>query len=180
MPRAVRLYVKWVDLFSKTVGLVAMYLVVGMILVLLLDAVTRNVLNIPLHWCVEMAQFLLAAYYICGGAHSLQLGDHVRMDLIYDHLSTRGKARVDVVTSFFLVFYLVALLIGSISSTLYAIKYDQRNFSMWNPSMVPIKVIMVCGILLMLLQAFSLFFKDWAKMRGHDLGEGAGAEEVRS
>ena len=72
-------------------------------------------------------------------------------------------------TAIFLVAYLVVLLIGSISSTIYAIETDQRLFSMWNPSVIPIKVIMVFGIFLMLLQAISMFFKDLAKARGMEI-----------
>jgi len=123
----------------------------------------------PIVWGMEMAQFMLAAYYIVGGAYSLQLDDHVRMDLLYSRLSEKGKARLDAFTSFFLVFYLVCLLIGSISSAKYAIETNERQFSMWNPSMIPIKIIMVCGIVLMLLQAVSLFFKDYAKARGREI-----------
>lgn len=175
MPKVLRLYVKVVDRVSYGVGLVTMYLVVAMIGVLLLNVVTRNVMNIPLSWCIEAAQFILAAYYIVGGAYSLQLGDHVRMDLLYDRLSPTGKAKMDVATNGFLVFYLVTLLIGSISSARYAIEYDQRNFSMWNPSMIPIKVIMVMGITLVLLQAVSILIKDVAKARGQPLPEAVGA-----
>lgn len=166
MPRAARRYVEVVDWVSHKFGLLAMYLIFLMIGVLLLDAVTRNVIRMPLHWCIEMAQFTLAAYYTLGGAWSLKAGEHVRMDLIYDRLSPRGKARMDVATSGFLIFFLCTLLFGSISSTIYAIEYNQRNFSMWNPSMVPIKVIMVFGISLMLLQAVSTLIKDVAAMRG--------------
>lgn len=160
LPGAARAYVRYVDWASHKFGLIAMYLVFLMIGVLMLNAVARNVLNVPLFWCIEMAQFALAAYYTLGGAHSLQLGDHVRMDLLYERFSIRGKARMDAVTSFALLFYLVALLIGAISSTIYAIETDQRNFSMWNPSMIPIKVIMTFGIFLTLLQAASIFLKD--------------------
>lgn len=166
MPTAIKLYVRYVDWVSEKFGLLAMYGIFVMIGVLLLNTVTRNVIEYPLHWCIEMAQFTLAAYYTIGGAHSLQLGDHVRMDLIYDRLSETKKAGMDVITSFCLIFYLCTLLFGSVSSTTYAIQYDQRNFSMWNPSMVPIKVIMVFGILLMLLQALSILFKDYAKLKG--------------
>ena len=147
-----------------------MYAIFLMIGTLLLGAVTRNVLNIPLSWTVEMAQFTMTAYYLVGGAYSMQLNDHVRMDLVYDHLSEKGKANMDSFTSLFLVVYLVCLLIGSISSTMYAIEYGQRKFSQWNPSMIPIKVIMVFGIILMLLQAISTFFKDRAKAKGQSLG----------
>lgn len=148
-----------------------MYAIFLMIATLLLGAITRNIINLPLSWTVELAQFTMTAYYIVGGAYSVQLNDHVRMDLFYDRLSEKTKARLDSFTSMFLVFYLVCLLIGSISSTMYAIEYGQRKFSQWNPSLIPIKVIMVFGILLMLLQAISMFFKDHAKSKGVTLYE---------
>ena len=163
MPKSIQLYVRYVDYISEKFGRLAMYSVLVMIAVMLLNAFTRNFLNIPLSWCVEMAQFLLAGYYIVGGAYSMQLGDHVRMDLLYSRYSDKTKARIDVFTSFFMIFYLCTLLFGSISSTIYAIETGQRKFSMWNPSMIPIKVIMVSGIVLMLLQAISMMFKDYAK-----------------
>jgi TRAP-type mannitol/chloroaromatic compound transport system permease small subunit len=169
MPSFIVKYVTVVDYLSTRFGRIAMYLIFLMIGTLLLDAVTRNILKIPMFWCVELAQFTLAAYYIMGGAYSMQLDSHVRMDLVYDRLSPRNKARMDSFTAIFLVVYLVVLLIGSISSTIYVIKTDQRLFSMWNPSLIPIKIIMVLGILLMLLQAISTFFKDLAKSRGVEL-----------
>ncbi len=169
MPSIIVKYVRVVDYVSTRFGRIAMLLIFLMIGTLLLDAVTRNVLDIPLFWCVELAQFTLAAYYIMGGPYSMQLDTHVRMDLLYDRLSERNKARMDSFTAIFLVIYLVVLLIGSISSTIYSIETNQRLFSMWNPSVVPIKVIMVLGILLMLLQALSTFFKDLAKSRGLEL-----------
>ena len=169
MPKFIANYVRVVDYLSTKFGRLAMYLIFLMIGTLLLDAVTRNVLNIPLFWCVELAQFTLAAYYIMGGAYSMQLNSHVRMDLVYDRLSLRNKARMDAFTAIFLVVYLIVLLIGSISSTIYAVETNQRLFSMWNPSVIPIKVIMVIGIFLMLLQAISTFFKDLARARGMEL-----------
>jgi hypothetical protein len=62
------------------------------------------------------------------------------------------------------------MLWGSISSLQYAIETDERRFSLWNPSMIPIKSLMVACIVLMLLQTVSLFFKHWAALRGVTLG----------
>ena len=169
MPSFVVKYVRVVDYLSTRFGRIAMYLIFLMIGTLLLDAVTRNMLNIPLFWCVELAQFTLAAYYIMGGPYSMQLESHVRMDLLYDRLSERNKARMDSFTAIFLVVYLIVLLIGCLSSTIYSIETNQRLFSMWNPSVVPIKLIMLFGIFLMLLQTLSTFFKDLAKARGLEL-----------
>jgi TRAP-type mannitol/chloroaromatic compound transport system permease small subunit len=166
MPKFIIYYVKYVDYISTKLGRAAMYSIFIMIGVLLLGAMTRNILNMPLSWTVEMAQFIITGYYIVGGAYSMQLKEHVRMDLFYDRFSDKNKNKIDVCTNFFLLFYLVTLLVGSISSTMYAIEYGERKFSQWNPSMVPIKIIMVSGIFLMILQTVSTFFKDLAKVRG--------------
>lgn len=172
MPRAIRTYVRAVDRVSGWVGVVAMYLIFAMVGILLLDAVTRNVIEVPLHWCIELAQFTLAAYYFMGGAFTLRNDDHVRMDLFYERLSTRGRARMDLATVGCLLFYLVVLLIGSISSLRYAIETNETRFSMWNPSMVPIKSLMVACLVLMVLQAVALVFKHVATLRGDPLDGG--------
>jgi len=169
VPKFIVTYVRVIDYLSTKFGRIAMYLIFVMIATLLLDAVTRNVVNYPLSWCIEMAQFTMTAYYIVGGPYSMQLDSHVRMDLLYSRFSPTNQARLDCCTAVFLVFYLVCLLVGAISSTIYAIENDQHKFSMWNPSMIPIKLIMVFGIVLMLLQAISTFFKDLAKARGREL-----------
>jgi TRAP-type mannitol/chloroaromatic compound transport system permease small subunit len=166
MPKIIVSYVKYVDYASTKFGRLSMYLIFIMIGTLLLGAVTRNILGIPLSWTVEMAQFTITAYYILGGPYSMQMDDHVRMDLIYGLYSDKTKAKIDVFTNIFLLVYLIVLLIGAISSTQYAIEYDQRKFSLWNPSMIPIKIIMTFGILLMILQTVSTFFKDIATSRG--------------
>ncbi|MCK5826247.1 MAG: TRAP transporter small permease subunit [Desulfuromusa sp.] len=169
MPKFICLYVRYVDAVSIKIGRAAMYLIFVMIGVLLLGSITRNVLHMPLSWTVEMAQFIITAYYIAGGAYSMILREHVRMDLLYERFSEKNRARVDVVTTFFLLFYLVIMLFGSVSSTMYAIEYGQRNFSQWNPSMIPIKLIMVAGIFLMILESISFFFKDLAVAIGRKI-----------
>ena len=166
MPKFIISYVKYVDYASTKFGRLSMYLIFLMIGTLLLGAITRNILNFPLSWTVEMAQFTITAYYILGGPYSMQMNDHVRMDLIYGLYSDKTKAKIDVFTNIFLLVYLIVLLIGAISSTQYAIEYGQRKFSQWNPSMIPIKIIMTFGIFLMILQTISTFFKDLAKSMG--------------
>ena len=116
-----------------------------------------------------MAQFVITAYYLLGGAYSMVTGDHVRMDLFYSKLSDRNKAKMDMFTSIFLIFYLVTLLIGSISSLVYTIETNQRLFTAWAPYVWPIKTLMLTGILLMLLQSISMFFKDFAKITGKEI-----------
>jgi TRAP-type mannitol/chloroaromatic compound transport system permease small subunit len=169
MPRPIVLYVRYVEAVNRVIGRLAMLIIFALMGILLLSSVSRTALNISFIWTVEMAQFMLAAFYMLGGGYSMQLGSHVRMDLLYSRWSQRGQALADVITSFFLLFYLVFLLLGGISSTQYALQYGQRNYSSWAPPLSPIKIIMTFGITMMLLQAIAMFFRDLATVRGERL-----------
>ncbi len=166
MPGLIRAYVRIVDKTSDYVGYLAAALIFVMGAILLLDAVTRNVLNIPIHWAIEFTQFTLAAYYFMGGPITMKNNSHVRMDLWYANLSDRGKAKLDLVTVWCMIFYLGVMLVGSISSLQYAIETNEKRFSMWNPSVIPIKALLTVCLVLMLLQAFALVFKHVATLRG--------------
>ena len=169
MPHVIRAYVQIVDKVSDYVGYLAASLIFLMGGTLLLDAVTRNVLNIPVHWAIELTQFTLAAYYFMGGPITLKNNEHVRMDLWYANLSERGKAKMDLVTVWCMIFYLSVMLVGSISSLQYAIATNEKRFSLWNPSVIPIKALLTVCLVLMLLQAFALVFKHVATLRGERL-----------
>jgi TRAP-type mannitol/chloroaromatic compound transport system permease small subunit len=146
-----------------------MYSIFAIMGVLLLSTSSRSFFGVSYIWSVEVAQFLLAAYYLLGGGYSMQLDSHVRMDLLYSRWSPRKQALADALTSGFLIFYLVFLLVGAISGTIYAITYGQKNYSSWAPPLAPLKIVMTIGISLMLLQLIAVFFRDVAKARGEPL-----------
>ena len=168
MPNAIRTYVRRVDAVNRRVGRFAMYLVFAMAAILLWSSISKTFF-LPSLWTLEMAQFTMVAYYLLGGAWSMQLGNHVRMDLVYGAWSPRTRTWVDAFTIVFLLAYLVLLLYGGFSSTHYALEYGERSYSSWRPYMAPIKIVACIGILLMLLQAFAVLFRDIAKLRGEDL-----------
>jgi TRAP-type mannitol/chloroaromatic compound transport system permease small subunit len=93
----------------------------------------------------------------------------VRMDLLYSRWSDKGKAMVDAVTIFTLLVYLGVLLWGGIESTQYALDYNERRRGLWRPYMWPIKMVMVTGIMLMLLQCTAFLIRDTAKALGRPL-----------
>jgi TRAP-type mannitol/chloroaromatic compound transport system permease small subunit len=166
MPRPIRLYVRYIDAFNRFVGRFAMYLFFVLGAVLLYSTASRVFLGQPVNWSLEMSQFLLSAYYLLGGAYSMQNNAHVRMDLVYGRMSPRNRAVTDAITILFVIFYLAVLLLGGFSSTQYSITYNQTNYTSWAPLLWPIKLVMTIGIFLMLLQAISQFFKDAAEAIG--------------
>jgi TRAP-type mannitol/chloroaromatic compound transport system permease small subunit len=160
--------VRYVDAMNRVVGLFAMYLVFAMMGVLFYSTISKTFFD-PSLWTLEMAQFSMVAYYLLGGGYSMQIDSHVRMDLLYSRWSDRTKATVDAITILFMIFYLVLLLYGGLSSTQYALQYGEESYSSWAPRMAPIKIIMCIGIVLMLLQVIATFFRNVASARGKPL-----------
>jgi TRAP-type mannitol/chloroaromatic compound transport system permease small subunit len=167
MPGFLITYVHWVEAFNRRVGRVAMYLLFALMGVLLWGSVSRAVW-VPQIWTDEMAQFLMVGYFMLGGAWALQQGSAVRMDLLYSRWSDRTKAFVDAVTVLALIFYLGVLLWGGVESTQYALEYGERRRGLWRPYMAPVKIVMVIGITMMLLQCTAFLIRDIAKLRGRE------------
>ena len=169
MPKPIRLFVRGVDALNRWVGRFAMLLFFVMAAVMLWSTISRALFGAPVNWALETTQFLLSAYYLLGGAYSLQHDAHVRMDLFYGRFSARHRAMVDAFTILFVIFFLAVLLWGAVSATQYAIQYNQKNYSAWSPILWPVKVAMTIGIFLMLLQVVAQFFKDVAEAIGRPI-----------
>jgi len=165
MPKAIRAYIRWVDAVNRLIGRCAMYFLFVLVGVLLWSSISKTFF-LPSLWTLETAQFAMVAYYILGGPYSIQLGSNVRMDLFYGGWSHKTKAWVDIFTVLFLIFYLGVLLYGGIGSTVYSIEYNERSATAWRPYLSPIKIVICSGLVLMILQATSEFFKDIGRIRG--------------
>lgn len=200
MIAALKAYIRVVDGMNWAIGRVVMYGIFVMMGILLWSSVSKTFF-LPSLWTLEMAQFAMVAYYMLGGPYSIQLGSNVRMDLLYGGWSDRKKAQIDAITVLFLIFYLVVLLWGGLSSTSYSLgdfKGEpishigsiiggfltggpeaasaelgrlERSPTAWRPYLWPIKSIMIIGIFLMLLQALSELFKDILRLKGEPLGD---------
>jgi len=165
MPKAIRAYIRWVDAVNRLIGRCAMYFLFVLVGVLLWSSISKTFF-LPSLWTLETAQFAMVAYYILGGPYSIQLGSNVRMDLFYGGWSHKTKAWMDIFTVLFLIFYLGVLLYGGIGSTAYSIEYNERSATAWRPYLSPIKIVICSGLVLMILQAISEFFKDIGRIRG--------------
>ena len=168
MPKFARDYVRIVDAINYRVGRFSMYLLFVLMGILLWSSIT-NILRQNAIWTLEMAQFTMVAYYMLGGPYSLQLDSNVRMDLLYHRWSDRQRAWVDAFSIFALMFYLGVLLYGAVESTAYSLEYAERSPTAWRPYIAPIKIVMVIGIFLMLLQSIAIFLKDVARLRGEEI-----------
>jgi|TARA_B100000035_G_scaffold190356_1_gene162517 TRAP-type mannitol/chloroaromatic compound transport system permease small subunit len=164
-------FIKYVDAFNYRIGRFAMYGIFVMMGILLWSSISKTFFN-PSLWTLEMAQFCMVAYYMLGGPYSIQMGSNVRMDLLYGEWDNHRKAQVDAITIIFLIIYLIFMIWGGWESFMYSLSYGgERSSSIWRPYIWPIKLIMLFGLSIMLLQSISEFFKDILRIKGHDFGE---------
>ncbi len=198
MPKIIRGFVRGVDAMNYFIGRFAMYLIFALIGVLMWSSVSKVFFE-PTLWTLEMAQFVMVAFYVLGGPYSIQMGSNVRMDLFYGSWSVRQKAWMDAITVLFLMFYLGVLLYGAIGSTAYSLGhftgepfrffwglfttlitegpsaakaqmgFMERSPTAWQPYIWPVKTIMIIGVTLMLLQVTAEFFRDIGRIRGEEL-----------
>ncbi|MET4128943.1 TRAP transporter small permease subunit [Roseovarius sp. MBR-6] len=198
MRNLMRGYIRRIDRMNRFIGRIAMYLIFALMGVLLWSSASKTFFS-PALWTLETAQFVMVAYYILGGPYSIQMGSNVRMDLFYGDWSDRTRAMVDVVTVFFLLFYLGVLLYGGISSTAYSLGYFgteplaffwdllrslvtggydaaaaktgvlERSSTVWRPVIWPVKTILCFGVFLMLLQALAELCRDVLRLSGEEV-----------
>ncbi len=182
-------YIRGVDAVNYRVGRIMMYSIFGLMGILLWSSISKTFF-VPSLWTLEMAQFAMVAYYILGGPYAIQMGSNVRMDLLYGGWSVRRKAWFDLITVLFLIFYLCVLFYGAVGSTAYSLGYwktepfsffaglltgseeigrMERSSSAWRPYMWPIKVVMIVGFFLMILQCLSELFKDVLRLKGETI-----------
>ena len=103
MQRMMRGFIRGVDAVNYRLGRVMIYGIFVLMGVLLWSSINK-VFFLPSLWTLEMAQFVMVGYYVLGGPYSMQMGDHVRMDLLYGDWSVRKKAWVDMFTILLLIF----------------------------------------------------------------------------
>lgn len=198
MRNGMRAYIRAIDRMNRAIGRGTMYLIFLLMAVLLWSSVSKTFFD-PALWTLETAQFVMVAYYVLGGPYSMQLGAHVRMDLFYGAWSPRRKAAFDAFTVLFLIVYLGVLLYGGISSMAYALGYFgneplvffrdlalafitggvdaasdvmgyiERSSSIWRPALWPVKLVMVIGVTLMLLQCLAELFKDIERLNAEEI-----------
>jgi len=153
---------KVIDAVSTWSGLVARWGCLGLVLVLCFEVMMRYVFDNPTIWAHEMSM-MLGVFIVCMGWSFVHVRrGHVRVDVFYSRLSPRGKGIVDVAC--FLVFFLPLLLVliyaaGKMAWEAYI--FDEVLMtSYWYPPALPIRLVVVLGLCLFLLQGIAEFVRD--------------------
>ena len=180
MPRPFITFVRAVEGLNYGVGRFAMYLLFVLMGILMWSSISKTFFN-PSLWTLEMAQFVMVAYFVLGGPYAMQMGAHVRMDLFYAKQSVLRRAAWDAFTVFALIFYMAMMVWGAWDSFSFSLTLRwgegilpeigrlERSATAWRPYMWPIKLVLLVGFGLMLLQAVATLIRDIATLRGESI-----------
>jgi TRAP-type mannitol/chloroaromatic compound transport system permease small subunit len=150
-----------IDRTSEWMGKFASFLMAGLVVAICYDVFMRYVLNAPTYWAFELTYMVYGAYAMLGVAYCHLFGSHVRMDMLYMRLSTRGRAWMDVVCYLLLFFpFMIVLSYKCGDHAWWTWESGERSsVSVWRPQLWPFKLAIMVGLILFILQGLVNFLR---------------------
>jgi TRAP-type mannitol/chloroaromatic compound transport system permease small subunit len=124
------------------------------------EVIARYVFNSPTNWAHESMFLMFGMQYLIAGGFVLREGAHVRVDVIYNKLSNRAKAVVDLFTSIFFFIFMLTLLVTGWTFFHDSYEVNEVSISEWGIQYWPIKLALSLGALLLLIQGVAQLIKD--------------------
>ncbi len=124
------------------------------------EVIARYVFNSPTNWAHESMFLMFGMQYLLSGAYAMREDAHVRVDVIYLLLSDRAKVITDIVTSVFFFIFTGTLLTTGWIFLMDSVDVMEVSFTEWGVQYWPIKISIVLGAVLIILQGLSKLIKD--------------------
>lgn len=153
-------YCDFIDRLNSWIGRFWALAIFGVTLAVLYEVVSRSVFGRGTLWSNETTVYLSAIAYLVGGGYALAHRRHVRIDLVYDLLSPRKRAFLDLFTFLFFVLYAGALIWVGTSMGWTSFQQGEGTGTPWNPPIWPVKLAIPVAALLLLLQGIANLLRD--------------------
>ncbi len=163
-------FTRAVDRLSGFTGVFVAYWTVIAVFVYFYEVVARYLFNSPTNWAHESMFLMFGMQYVLAGAYAYLHDAHVRVDLLYAKAGPRRRAALDIVSGLFFLIFILAFIGTSWTFFSSAMNRDQFffaagyfnevSFSEWAVAYYPVKLTLVLGGVLLLLQGVSRLVKD--------------------
>ena len=162
-----------IDGLNETVGRVVSWVTLLLVLVVFVDVVMRYLFKTTFVFTQELEWHLFAFIFLIGAGYTLLHDGHVRVDIIYQRLSPKGRAWVNLIG---VIFFLIPGCWLVISTSW---KFVGNSFSMLegspDPGGIPYRFIvkgtMTVGYVLLLLQGISMGLNALLQVLGIETGD---------
>jgi TRAP-type mannitol/chloroaromatic compound transport system permease small subunit len=159
---------RWIDTLNEWVGRGVSWVTLGLVLVVFIDVVMRYLLNTSFVFTQELEWHLFGFIFLIGAGYTLLHDGHVRVDIIYQRLSHKGRAWIN------LLGVLLFLIPGCLMVISTSWKFTLTSYAILegspDPGGIPfrflIKGCIPFGFTLLLLQGISLGIHSFMQIIG--------------
>jgi TRAP-type mannitol/chloroaromatic compound transport system permease small subunit len=158
---------RMIDAINERIGKIIVWLVLVSVLISAGNAVMRKAFDISSNAFLEIQWYLFSAIFLLGASWTLLRNEHIRIDVLSSHLSSRAQNWIDV---FGIVFFLLpmAVIIMWLSWPVFTLAYTSGEMSS-NPGGLirwPVRLLVPVGFFLLVLQGLSELIKRVAYLLG--------------
>ena len=158
---------RFIDAANERLSIIANWLVLLSCLISAGNAFSRYAFSISSNAWLEIQWYMFGALVLLGASYTLKRNEHVRVDIVYSNLSTRGQIWVDIFGA--ILFLLPAtIILCYLSWPIFHNSWTENEVSMNAGGLVrwPIKIFLPLGFGLLSLQGISELIKRIAMLTG--------------
>lgn len=165
-----------IDSLNVFVGRVACWAIFVAILVSAANAVVRKMFGVSSNAWLELQWYLFGAVFMLCAPWTLQLNEHIRIDIVASRLSRRLTNIIEVACIVLFLMVFSALMVWlSVPFVFESFRSGEASTNAGGLILWPAKALILIGFALLLLQGASELIKRIAIMRG-DLADNAAAD----
>ena len=151
----------FLDDIGLFIGKLFSFLLYFVMVIIVYELISRWIFNTPTEWVHEASTMLYGVFFILGGGYTFIKGEHVRMDVVYNRFTPKGKAIADIATFIFFVIYIIVLVWFGGKAALHSFEIKEHTQTVWGPPIYPSKIMMVVGAALVFIAGCTKFTRDF-------------------
>ncbi len=136
---------KLCDTINMQISILVVSLLFLLSLLLGVNVFYRYVLNDSIYWSNEVARYLLAYIVFLGSTMAHKSGVHIRIDIIFMHISQKSIKKIDKIISIFFILFWALVLYGSIK--LFPLFMMQTTATLQIPYAVPFAALPISAVI---------------------------------
>ncbi len=150
-------FFKWVDAVTDKSAKIFCYLVLVIMIITAVDVTARYVFNQPLLWGWLLNRLLFGVFILFAGVYTLYKGEHIRIEIFYDHFPPGLKKFARWLSLLTIVSFLGVLVWQSSWMGWNSLMMKEKAAGAFRLPLYPFKLLMPLVTFLFLLQGISYF-----------------------
>jgi len=153
-------FIDGIDNINRWIFTGVSFLFVPMTVIAMYEVLMRYLFSRPTTWVWDVNVQCFCAIVVLGGAHTLQQGGHVIMDIIVNKFQKKTKLIINLCI-YVILFAILLITIHQVGMFAWnSLAIFERASTLFSLPIYPIKIGILIGVCLLFLQGVSLFIRD--------------------